>query len=182
VKGFFQAQIPPFRHVLLVESGARFLLEELIPGIYARHPELQRLDVLTCYPGEPCGFDAARGEVLRIADYGGRTGRKRLYRELRTKGYDTGGVISDASPIMFKWKLALLARAPAKFFVLNENCDYFWLDWQHRGILKHFLLFRAGLTGDQALPNILRLLAFPFTLAFLAGYAAWVHARRWARS
>ena len=50
--------IKEHRRVLLVESGARFLFEELIPGIYERQPGLERLDVLTCYPGAPRGFDA----------------------------------------------------------------------------------------------------------------------------
>jgi hypothetical protein len=88
------------------------------------------------------------------------------------------GIVCSAEPIMTKWKWALAARLPAKIFVINENGDYFWLD---RGSLaRHPILRavsrRAHRLGGRAHAG--RLLAFPFTLAYLLLYASIVHIRR----
>ena len=82
MRKFLTAAIPPFHRVLLVESGSRYLLEDLLPGIYSHHPECERADVVTCFPGAPSTFDASRGEVLRVHQFQGREGRKRLYAHL----------------------------------------------------------------------------------------------------
>jgi hypothetical protein len=79
---------------------------------------------------------------------------------------------------MTKWKWALAAHVPAKLFVVNENGDFFWADYSNWKIIIHFLLFRAGLTGADAVPTLTRLALFPFTLAFLLLYAGVAHLRR----
>ena len=68
---------------------------------------------------------------------------------------------------MTKWKWALAAQVPAKLFVVNENGDFFWVDYTNWRIIVHFFLFRAGLTGAEAVPTLTRLALFPFTLLFL---------------
>ena len=72
---------------------------------------------------------------------------------------------------MLKWKWMFAARVPAKFFVLNENGDYFWMQYDRWRIMLHFILFRAGLTGGAAIPTIARLLFFPVMLLYLMLYA-----------
>jgi hypothetical protein len=47
--------------------------------------------------------------------------------------------------------------------------------------MLHFALFRAGLTGGDAVTTITRLVMFPFTVLFLLLYAGLVHLRRKAR-
>ena len=79
---------------------------------------------------------------------------------------------------MTKWKWALAAQIPAKLFVVNENGDFFWVDYTNWRIIVHFFLFRAGLTGAEAVPTLTRLALFPFTLLFLLAYASWVQLRR----
>jgi hypothetical protein len=83
---------------------------------------------------------------------------------------------------MVKWKWALAARLPAKLFILNENGDYFWFDRGHWSSIRHFLLFRAGLSGAGAVRTIGRLILFPLTLLYLILYAATVHFRRKLRT
>ena len=119
--------------------------------------------------------------VFRVGDYGGGAGRDKLLRELVGRGYDIMGIICSAEPVMTKWKWWLAAKIPAKVFILNENGDYFWLDWSQWRIIIHFVLFRAGLTGPGAVPALMRLLVFPFTLAYLLGFAAWAHLKRAVR-
>ncbi len=116
--------------------------------------------------------------VFRTAEHRGRAARKRLYRELRARHYALLGILCSGEPIMTKWKWALVLQVPAKTFIVNENADYFWLDYPHRSILVHFAFLRSGLTGIGGLRTLVRLAAFPFTLTWLVAYAAWVHSRR----
>ena len=91
-------------------------------------------------------------------------------------------MICAAEPIMTKWKWWLAARLPSKIFVINENGDYFWLDWGHWRLILKFVLYRAGLTGSAAVPALARLVLFPLTLAYLLLYAGTVHLRRKIRT
>ncbi|MEZ5353043.1 MAG: hypothetical protein R2762_10440 [Bryobacteraceae bacterium] len=178
----FSQHIPPFTRVIVVESGSRHLLEDLLPGIYEHHSDtLQSLDLVTCYAGLPKSFDSEKGEVFRVADYAGSQGRARLYRRLMDRQPVILGIICAAEPIMTKWKWALTLNVPAKTFILNENGDYFWLDYSNWKTIRHFALFRAGLAGAGAVRLLVRIAAFPFTLAYLLLYAAAVHLRRFAR-
>jgi len=163
--------------VLLVESGSRYVFDNLLPGLYEIYPNM-RLDLVTCYAGLPEGFREDRGQVYRVTDYPGREGRKRLYAELARKNYTAGGIICSGEPIMTKWKWMLVARIPAKFHVFNENGDYFWLDYTQWSTIKHFILFRAGLAGAGAVRLLATLAAFPLTLLYLLIFAGWTHLRR----
>ena len=178
MRSFFTRSTPPFTKVLLIESGSRRLYDDLIPNLYDTYGDQLQIDLVTCFAGVPEGF---RGEVFRVADYSGRAGRKRLYAELIARQYPIAGMICSGESIMTKWKWALAARLPVKVFALNENGDYFWMDWGHWRVMTHFILFRAGLTGAAAIPTIGRLFFFPATLAYLMLYAAFVHLRRKVR-
>jgi hypothetical protein len=175
LRQFFRRGHPPFTRVLLVESGSRRLFDYLIPGLYETYGEQIENDLVTCFAGVPEGF---RGTVYRVTDYPGPEGRARLYKQLADGAHPILGMICSGESIMTKWKWMLAARLPAKVFVLNENSDYFWVDWAHWRVAMNFMLFRAGLTGAAALPTIARLLFFPLTLAYLLLYAGAVHLRR----
>jgi hypothetical protein len=164
--------------VVLVESGSRYLLEHLLPGIYANHPANERVDLITCFPGLPKGFDESRGTVYRTTDYQGRARRRQLYEQLRSTGYDILGLICSGEPIMTGWKWTLALQVPAKTFILNENGDYFWLDRGQWKTIRHFVLFRAGLSGAEGVATLTRLALFPFTFTYLLLFAAYIHTRR----
>ena len=165
----------PAGRILFVESGSREITERLLPILYRNHGA--PIDLFTCYPGAPAGLPPG-ATVFRTGDYRGRSGRKRLYRELRARRYALLGILCSGEPIMAKWKWALALRVPAKVFIVNENADYFWLDYAHRSVLVHFALLRSGLTGLGGLRTLARLAAFPFALAWLLAYAGWVHSRQ----
>ena len=168
---------PPFSRVLLIESGSRHLYEDLLGNLYDFYPDM-KADLVTCYAGAPENFQADRGLVYRVTDYPDSQSRKRFYEELARNHYTVAGVICSAEPIMTKWKWMLAARVPAKMFVLNENGDLFWAQWSEWRTIRHFALFRAGLSGSGAAQTIWRLLLFPFALCYLCLYAATVHLRR----
>src|SRR5271154_1697163 len=106
---FLSKSLPPFSRVLLVESGRRELLEDLLTGLYDVHPEMQA-DLATCYAGLPKTFRADLGQVYRVGDYPGGQLRKKLYKLLAANRYTVVGIICSAEPIMTKWKWALAGR------------------------------------------------------------------------
>jgi len=178
---FLSKSIPPYTRVLLVESGRRELMENLLAGLNDAHPDM-RADLVTCYAGVPKGLRAEIGQVYRVHEYHSSQLRKGLYQQLAANRYNIIGIICSAEPIMTKWKWALAARVPGKIFVLNENGDYFWLDRGHWSYIRHFVLFRAGLTGAGALRTLARLVLFPFSLLYLILYAFTVHFKRMLRT
>ena len=174
---FISRHIPPFARTVIIESGSRHLLEDLLPGIYATHPHAE-VDLVTCYAGLPKNFRTDRGRVWRVTDYPSGPGRAKLYGELSARQHTVCGMICSGEPIMTKWKWMLAARASGKLFILNENGDYFWADRSEWRTMRHFALFRAGLAGAGAVRILARLAMFPFTLSYLLLYAATVHLRR----
>ena len=179
---FLTRSLPETTRILLVESGSRDLLEDLVPGIRQTYGPAMQVDLVTCYAGLPRGLTPETTRVYRITEYRGRERRARLFRELRANRYSVMGMICSDEPVMTKWKWALALRLPVKVFALNENGDTFWLDRGHWAAIRHFVLFRAGLAGAGAARTLARFFLFPFTLGYLLLYATTVHFRRALRA
>ena len=175
MKLFLRRRVPILKRLLLIESGERELYQKLLPGFYQNCPEI---DLVTCYAGAPDSFRTSAGQMFEIAGYHGPEGRARLVSALLARNYSAVGIICSGQPIMTKWKWMLAARIPAKLLIVNENCDYFWFDYSQWRIIKHFILYRAGLSGAGAVTTIGRALMFPFALLFLVFYAVSVHLQR----
>jgi hypothetical protein len=178
VRYFLRRDLPPGKRLLLVESGSRHLLEGIVEGVRQTWGNDIFVDLITCYPGLPEGFQPHNTRVYRVTDYRTPEARAQLFAELKANRYDILGMICSAEPIMTKWKWALAWKLPVKVFVLNENSDYFWIDRGHLKILWNFVLFRAGLGGAGAVRTLARLIFFPFTLLYLLAYATAVHLTR----
>jgi hypothetical protein len=174
---FLRTSLPSVTRVLLVESGSRHLLEGVLPHLRSLLGEQARFDLATCYAGLPAGLDAETA-VYPVHEYRGLQGRRSLYRSLRARRPEVLVMICSGEPIMTKWKWALALHLPAKVLIVNENGDFFWFDRANRRTVHHFVLFRAGLGGGDAVRTIGRVLVFPLTLAFLLLYAACIHLRR----
>lgn len=177
---FFRRSVPTVERILVVESGSRSIIPALLPRLQSAFGMHVPVDLVTCYPGLPAGFPPGN-RVFHVSGYAGPAGRRRLYRELRTAKYSIVGIVCSGDPIMTKWKWALAARIPAKVFVINENADFFWLDYGQRRVIFQFALVRSGLAGTGAARTAAQIAAFPFTLGFLLLYAAAVHLRRGLR-
>jgi hypothetical protein len=172
---FFRRYIPPFTRVLLVESGSRGAFDALVPLLYQIHGETMELDLLTCHQTIPMGF---RGRVYRVEDYSDPAARRRLLSELASSKYAALGILCSGEPIMTKWKWALVARLPAKVFVINEFAGFLYLDWGNVRNLATFARVRLGLSGAAATPAVVRLVLLPFALVYLLLFAAVVHTKR----
>ena len=175
---FFRQRIPSAGRVLLVESGSRHLVELLLERWRASGEYAGRIDLVTCYAGAPRWFDETAGKVYQVSNYAGRAGRGRLYRELKQRGYSIGVLVCSGEPIMTKWKWMLAGRLPVKVLIVNENADYFWLDYSNWRTIRQIMLSRSGLSGAGAVRTTAGILLFPFTLAYLLVYTAFVHLRR----
>jgi hypothetical protein len=167
---------------LLVESGPRHVLERLLPALDRNYSRPEQIDLLTCHAGTPQGFDPERGRIYRVQDYHGWGARRRLFKEIRSRKPDICGLLCTGVPIMTPWKWLTAWYAPSKIFLVNENGDYFWLDWGHGRILWRFIMLRAGLSGGDTLVHLGEMLVLPFTFTYLLLYAAQVHFRRWLRT
>jgi hypothetical protein len=176
VRRFLYRVEPQFSRVLLVESGSRAILEQFIPTLVAHYGSRTQIDLVTCYAGIPAGLPVG-ARVYRVRDYPAPE-RAKLYAALQANRYDVLGIICSGEPIMTKWKWSLVARVSAKPFVINENGDWFWLDRFHWRTMRHFVLFRAGLSGSEAVSTLSRLALFPLTLLYLLLYAAVIHLKR----
>jgi hypothetical protein len=131
----------------------------------------------TCYGGEPAGLAAHNGpecrfRVFHITDFAGREGRASLGRQLRAEKYELAALICSNEPIMTKWKWWVAFQLPVKVLIVNENADYFWFDYTNSKTIWHFIMFRAGMSGADAVSTLARLALFPFTLLCLLLYAA----------
>lgn len=177
MKYFLRARYPAVSSILLVESGSRAIVEKVLPALRRGYGEEVRIDIVSCFAARPSGFDE-RTRVYRVGEYRGREGRRKLYRELIANGYSVMGIVCSGEPLMTKWKAALAVKVPAKVFIVNENADYFWLDFGHQRQIRRFVLFRAGLAGAGAVRTLARLVSFPFALLYLLLYASVIHTRR----
>ena len=176
VRYFLRRLVPPSSRMLLVESGSRHITQIVIPHLRAQFGDGMAIDVVTCFAEPPAGA----AEIFSVNDYRGR--RLSLVRELRGRGYALAAIICSGEAILKRWKWGLATALPAKFLVINENGDYFWLDRGHWSSICHFALFRAGLSGAGAVRTLARLILFPLTLVYLVLYAATVHLRRKLRT
>lgn len=168
---------PEGTRILLVESGSRALVENVLPLLYSTWAAEYTIDLVTCYGGAPEGL-TAESAIYRTSDYSTPEKRDALVKELRTRDYAFIGIVCSAEPVMTKWKWMLAFRIPAKLFIINENSDYFWFHRENWATLREFALVRAGLYGSDAPRTIARLLVFPFAVIFLLLYAAQAHTRR----
>lgn len=178
---FFQREDPPHTRVLLIESGSRALIENVLPHLRRQFGDDVEVDLVTCFAGLPAGYDS-RTTVWRVTDYATPESRAEFVRKLKAGGYSSAGIICSGEPIMAKWKWMLFVRLPAKFFIMNENGDYFWVHRDNWNTIKRFARARLGLVGEGSLRTVGRLLIFPFSVLYLVVYALAVHARRKLRT
>ncbi len=175
---FFRSRIPEPHRVLLVESGSRWILEKAYARMRAIFPQA-RFDLCTCFPGAPApgGFE----RVFRVTEAPGLVSKWRLALAMRRSRPPIAALLFTREEILLRWKVLLLFLLPSKLLVVNENGDFFWLDWSNREVLRQFLGARAGLDGLELFRAAVRVLLWPFVFLFLAGGALLAYLGRWTR-
>ena len=170
---FLRRRVPEPSRILLVESGSPRILKMVLPRLQEKFAGVP-IDLVTCFPAPPGGL----ADIYNVNDYRGGKRRLALARALRSRGYGIAGIVCSGEPILTKWKWALAAALPAKFLVINENGDTFWLDRGHWRNIRQFVKHRAGLADAGIVRAAARMAVFPFTVMYLLLYAAAVHLRR----
>ena len=87
-------------------------------------------------------------------------------------------ILCTGEPILLRWKLMALAMLPAKVLIVNENADFFWLDWENRRTLRKLASIRWGVNLEEFFATLLRALVFPITLLILLVTAGFLYLRR----
>ncbi|MCB9384294.1 MAG: hypothetical protein H6509_06745 [Bryobacterales bacterium] len=174
MRGFLTRQTPEVTRILLIESGPRELGQRTTERLRAVFPGAQ-VDVLCCVSSAPEGAEQA----WRVQDHVG--GRWALLRELRREAHPVAAVLMSGDAIMAPWRWATLATLPAKFLIVNEHVDFFWLDRGHIGPLFQFIQHRSGLGEESIVTTVRRMAGYPFALVYLLAYAAYVHTVRGVR-
>lgn len=173
MRGFFTRRTPATSPILLIESGPRRLGELTVERLkLAFGPETQ-VDALHCQLSPPVGVERSWGVQSQ--------GRWALLRELRQQGHPTAALLAAGDPIMAPWRWATLALLPAKFLIVNENGDFFWLDRGNASTLVQFLQHRSGLGGESAVRSLSRIVLIPLAFAYLLLYAGAIHLIRAVR-
>ncbi|HXJ41914.1 MAG TPA: hypothetical protein VNH18_21740, partial [Bryobacteraceae bacterium] len=139
MKYVLSGRAPQGTRILFVESGSRSLAEGVLPGLLGSWAGDYGIDLVTCYGGLPAGLPEG-GEVFRVGDYGSPERRQELVRTLRARDYAFVGIICAAEPVMTYWKWFVAWHVPAKVFIVNENCDYFWINRENASVLRKFAL------------------------------------------
>jgi hypothetical protein len=172
VRYFLRRRVPELSRILLVESGSRRITENVMPRIRAQFGNSVPIDLVTCFAAAPAGF----ARVYNVNEY--REHRSSLARELRANHYAVAGILCSGERILSKWKWGLVLALPAKFLVINENADYFWLDRGHWAHIRRFVKVRAGFADAGIVRAFARLVTLPFTFTYLLFFAAAMHLRR----
>ncbi len=187
MRWFLSRAVPEPSRVLVIESGPRALVERLIPRLREVFGPQTPIDLMTCLPSDPVSLPGAvdphagAGQVWRVTDCPDRRSRWRLLREIRSRRHPITAVICADSALMASWRTAALWMFSSKFLIVNENADFFWLDRGHWRNLLQLWMHRSGVFEESAVRAAARLAAFPFTVVFLLGYAAYVHLTRGVR-
>lgn len=181
MRGLFSKAHPSFERLLVVESGSRDVTETFLHHLY-QVQKSSHVDLLSCYPGRPKAFDPERGSVYSVHDAAARENRGRFIRRLLANRYTIVAILCTGDPVLAKWKWVIALRAKAKILVVNEHAGFFLLDFQHRRFARMMLSLRLGVHQPFQLRLMGELLLMPFTIGYLALYAAYVHARRALRT
>ncbi len=174
MKYFFRRKIPTARDILLMESGSREVARQALESIRKIFPHA-RYHLCTCQPDPP---PAMFSNVFRVTDY--PTGWKKLGLLLYfwRQGWEVLVILCTGEPLLWRWKMLALVILPAKVMIVNENADFFWLDWGNQGNLRRLLGIRWGVNLEEFFYTLLRALAFPLTLLILLFTAGFLYMRR----
>lgn len=177
MKYFFRRTVPSPQNILLMESGSPVVAGRALEGIRKIFPSA-RYHLCTCWPDPPSGLFAS---VFRVTDYPSSWDKLRLLWSYRQRGWEVLVILCTGEPILWRWKMAALFLLPAKVLIVNENADFFWLDWGNWKTFRRFLAIRWGVNQEELLQTAARGAVFPFTLLVLLATAGWLYARRWRR-
>ena len=174
MKYFFRRKIPVAGDILFMESGSPEVARRALEGIRKIFPRA-RYHLCTC---QPVPSTTMFSSVFQVTDYPTGWEKLGLLFSFWRKGWEVLVILCTGEPLLWRWKILALAILPAKVIIVNENADFFWLDWGNRATLRRLMGIRWGVNLDEILFTMLRAVAFPFTLLLLLATAGFLYLRR----
>ena len=171
---FLTRRTPPVTRILLIESGSRELGEQAVVCLRKAFGAGVPIDALGCRRAPLMGVEC----YADVAEARTPSERLAILRKIRRGGYSVAGVLSSGDSTMALWKMAAIFAVPAKFLVLNENVDFFWIDRAHWPNAVALLQQRSGLGGESTVRALAWFAALPLAVLYLLSYATWVHVAR----
>ncbi len=174
MKYFFRTKIPAASDVLIMESGSPEIARRALDGFRKIFPDA-RFHLCTCQADAP---DATFASVYRVTDYPDAMQKLRLLFSFRRQGWKILAILCTGEPILWRWKMLALMTLPSKVLIVNENADFFWLDWENRRTLRRLVGNRWGVHSGEFFATFLRAALFPLTLVVLLSTAVFLTLRR----
>jgi hypothetical protein len=174
MKYFFRRRVPVADDVLFLESGSPEVARRVLERIRKLLPDA-RYHLCTCQTDVP---PAVFASVFRASDYPAAWQKLSLLYSFRRRGWKILVILCTGEPILWRWKMLALVLLPAKVLVVNENADFFWLEWENRRTLRRLLENRWGVNRIRISRNFFRALVFPLTLLVLLATAGFLCLRR----
>src|SRR5579884_1871662 len=165
MKDFFRRRVPVPGDILLIESGSPDVALRATAGIRKFFPKA-RFHLCTCFANSVAeGYES----VYRVTEYPGTWKKLGLLFAFRRRPWDVLVILCTREPILWRWKALAALLIPAKVLIVNENADFFWLDWANRRAMRLLLSHRWGVNLEQSFYTLLRALIFPVTFLILLG-------------
>lgn len=171
---FFRRTIPAAKDVLLIESGSPEVALQALEGIRKIFPRA-RYHLCTCQAEAP---PASFTDIFRATDYPTTWKKLGLLFSFCRRGWNVLVILCTGEPILWRWKMLAVLMLPAKVLVVNENADFFWLDWGNLRTLRSLAGIRWGVNLEEFFYTVLRGLIFPLTFLFLLATAGLLYLRR----
>jgi len=177
VKWFWRRGAPPIQRLLLVESGPRADAQRLVPYLRSAVCGDAPIDLFTCLPREPTGLGEG-SRAWRSYDAQTSSERWKMLLELRKERHTAAAILCGDSPVLAGWKLVLTVLLPAKILFVDEVEGTFWLDREHWRKAWQLGILRSGIRSPEFAHRMMQIVAFPFHIWVLLGFAAKVHLGR----
>lgn len=177
MKWFWRRGAPPIQRLLLVESGPRADAQRLVPYLRSAVCGDAPIDLFTCLPSEPTGLGEG-SRAWRSYDAQNYGERWKMLLELRKEKHTAVAILCGDSPVLAGWKLVMTVLLPAKIFFVDEVEGSFWLDREHWRKAWQLGILRSGIRSPEFAHRLMQIVAFPFHIWVLLGFAAKVHIGR----
>lgn len=181
MRWFLRRRVPLIDRLLLVESGPRTDVQQLVPLLRESVCGNAPIDLFTCLPDAPAGLgDDTR--TWRSYEARNNAERWRMLLGLRRQRHAAAAILCGDSPLLATWKVALAALLPGKILLIDKVEGLVWLDRRHWRKALKLGISSSGLRNPEFIRKLSHAAFLPIGLPVLLVFAGKVHLRRLIRA
>ena len=181
MRWFLRRRLPLVDRLLLVESGPRTDVQQLVPLLRESVCGNAPIDLFTCLPDAPSGLgDDTR--TWRSYEARNNAERWRMLLGLRRQRHAAAAILCGDSPLLATWKVVLAALLPGKILLIDKVEGLVWLDRRHWRKALKLGISSSGLRNPEFMHKLAHAAFLPIGLPVLLGFAGKVHLRRLIRA